>query len=105
MIAWGNSPLNDDEYIIQGGRFYARAWFSHRAAIARISFGDPQAVIDVAVPFGGSHEVRRDMAMQKAKDMAGGVIIALGLQRPADPANLADAPYRRPHRRALVDHE
>lgn len=78
-LQWQGKELEESH--INDDRFYARAWLSHRGALARVTWGDPQCHAEVCVPFEGGSKMAKGRAMAKVKALLLGVIISLQLHR------------------------
>ncbi|MGX1741092.1 hypothetical protein ACWIEX_05990 [Bosea sp. NPDC055353] len=70
-----------EAWIAQGERYYARCWFSHRAAMARTTFGNPQSHVEIVCPFRDASDAAMEKASQRARALMGGCILTLGLLR------------------------
>lgn len=67
---------------IEVPKYYARAWFSHRGAMARINFGSkPQCHVEICVPLCSDSERSNERAFARAKALAVGRIISLELHK------------------------
>lgn len=75
------SAQKDGSSVIDDARYYCRAWQSHRAAMARLTFGATQTTIEVSVPFNGGNYKRRNQAVAEAKAMLLGVVVMLRLNK------------------------
>lgn len=57
----------DGSQTIDDAIFFCRAWITHRAAMARCTYSDPQRHLEICVPFGGPDMTTRGDALAEAK--------------------------------------